>query len=156
MPLANASVCLCTLPSPHHLYVHTRRQFLPSITRQRYQHLASTMYYVDDWPRKGDGNEYGDDELIALLRSGGNPFKEQWDLQQLTNEVEQHVNTRVVGIQDFAKGSNNYVRRAGLIAMILEANAHPGNPPPDLRRTRSLVSPCERRCQLSRLPRLPH
>ena len=51
------------------------------------------MYYGDDWPLKADGNEYGDDELIALLRSGGNPVKGQWDVRQLTNEVEQHVNT---------------------------------------------------------------
>jgi hypothetical protein len=39
--------------------------------------MAFTVYYIDDWPRKADGNEYGDDELIALLRNGGNPFREQ-------------------------------------------------------------------------------
>jgi hypothetical protein len=81
--------------------------------------MAFTVYYIDDWPRKVDGNEYGDDELIALLRNGGNPFREQWDVQQLTNEVEHHVNTRVVGIQDFAKGSNNYVSRASLITLMV-------------------------------------
>jgi hypothetical protein len=81
--------------------------------------MAFTVYYIDDWPRKADGNEYDDDELIALLRNGGNPFREQWDVQQLTNEVEHHVNTRVVGIQDFAKGSNNYVSRASLITLMV-------------------------------------
>ena len=69
------------------------------------------MYYCDDWPRKAGDNEYGDDELNALLRNGDNPFKEQWDVQQLTNEVKQHVNTKVGSIQVIAKGSNNYVSR---------------------------------------------
>jgi len=69
------------------------------------------MGWRDNWPRKADGNEYGDDEVIALLRSGGNPFKGQWDVQQLTNEVEQHVNTKVIGIQTIANSSNNYVSR---------------------------------------------
>jgi hypothetical protein len=104
---------LFTPPSPHHLHVrtHIRRPFLPSIERQKYQHLAFTMAWRDDWPRKADGNEYGDGELAALLRSGGNLFKEQWDVWQLTHEVEQHVNTRFVSIQHIAKGSNNYVSR---------------------------------------------
>jgi hypothetical protein len=75
------------------------------------------MYYVDDWPRKADGNVYGDDELIALLRSGDNPFREHWDVQQLTNEVEQHVSTRVAGIQQLTKGSNNYVSRPSSITL---------------------------------------
>jgi hypothetical protein len=112
------------------------------------------MYYCDDWPRKADGDKYGYDEMIALLSSGGNPFKGQWDIQQLTNEVEQHVNTRVVGIQHIANGANSYGSRASSIKLIAEANAHPGNPPPDLRRTRSLVSPCARRCQHARLGRV--
>lgn len=76
------------------------------------------MYYRDDWPRKADGNEYGYDEMIALLGSGGNPFEGQWDVQQLTNEVEQHANTRVVGIQDITNGANSYVSRASLITLI--------------------------------------
>jgi hypothetical protein len=67
------------------------------------------MYWGDDWPRKADGNEYGDDELVAALSGGGNPFKKQWDVQQLTSEVEQHFNTRVVGFHHITKGSNNYV-----------------------------------------------
>jgi hypothetical protein len=77
------------------------------------------MYYGDDWPLKADGKEYGDDELIALLRGGGNPVKGQWDVRQLTNEVEQHVNTGVVKFQHVTKGSNNYVSRASSITLIL-------------------------------------
>jgi hypothetical protein len=114
------------------------------------------MYYCDDWPRKVDGNEYGYDEMIVLLRSGGNPFKGQWDVQQLTNKVEQHVNTRVVGIQHIINGTNSYVSRASLIKLVAEANAHPGNPPQDLRRARPLVSPCARRCQHARLRWVPN
>jgi len=147
---------LLCLHVPHraritYLHANTHHPSLPSIARPGNQHPAFTMYYRDDWPRKADGNEYGDDELVTLLRSGSNPFKEQWDVQQMTNEVEQHVNTRVVGIQHVTKGANAYVGRASSITLIVEANAQPGNPPPYLRRTRSLVSPCARRCQHARL-----
>ena len=104
-----ACLRLFTPPGPHHLHVNTHRPFLPSTARQSRRHLTFTMYWGDDWPRKADGNEYGDDELVAALSGGGNPFKKQWDVQQLTSEVEQHFNTRVVGIHHITKGSYNYV-----------------------------------------------
>ena len=68
-------------------------------------------HWRDEWPSHA-GVVYDGRGLLELLGQSRNPFRGQWDPQQLVNEVEEHVEGRIVEIPFIAKGSNNFVSRS--------------------------------------------
>lgn len=67
------------------------------------------MSIKDDWPLGPDGNPYNGLNLLDLVRSGQSPFKNQWDVNLLIQEIETHLHTKITNIPTVTKGSNNYV-----------------------------------------------
>ena len=67
-------------------------------------------YFADDWPVMPDGTDYDGKGLLALARSGNSPFRDAWDFDSLTREVESGVGVEIIDVPLVSKGSNNLVR----------------------------------------------
>jgi hypothetical protein len=67
------------------------------------------MYIEDDWPKMADGSDFDGKQLLTLVRSGNSPFHGVWDVNLLIREIEENLDTQVIDIPVFSKGSNNYV-----------------------------------------------
>lgn len=69
--------------------------------------LELTMYYKDSWPVMPDGTNYDGKQLLSLVRSGNSPFKDAWDVNLLTQELEENLGAAVTDIPRVYSGSNN-------------------------------------------------
>lgn len=67
------------------------------------------MSIKDDWPLGPDSKPYNGLDLLDLVRSGQSPFKNQWDVNLLIQELETQLHTKITNIPLVTKGSNNYV-----------------------------------------------
>lgn len=67
------------------------------------------MYMADEWPSTPDGNEYDGKQLMDLVRNDNSPFRGDWDVKQLIQEIEEKLDTQVIDIPIVGKGSNSYV-----------------------------------------------
>ncbi|KAJ8125508.1 hypothetical protein O1611_g8131 [Lasiodiplodia mahajangana] len=63
-------------------------------------------YIDDDWPKMPDGSDFDGKHLLGLVHNKKSPFS--WNVNLLIQEIEENLNTRVVGIPYVDKGSNNY------------------------------------------------
>ena len=69
----------------------------------------SDGYCGDDWPLVADGSDYDGKDLLKLVREGKSPFKNDWDVELLLQEVDSVLKSKVHDIVIVTEGSNNYV-----------------------------------------------
>ena len=73
------------------------------------------MSLQDEWPSFSNVFPYDGTKLLKLVQEGRSPFSGQWSVEQLIQEVEEHVGVTIVDIPLVSKGSNNFV---GLLSII--------------------------------------
>lgn len=67
------------------------------------------MYDSDDWPKMSDGRDFDGLNLLTLVQSGNSPFRDEWNVELLIQEIEKNLCARVIDIPRVSSGSNNYV-----------------------------------------------
>lgn len=66
-------------------------------------------YICDCWPKMPNGKDFDGSDLLNLVRKGSSPFKDNWDVNKLLQEIEAHMHAKVVDIPHVSSGSNNMV-----------------------------------------------
>ncbi|EHK25424.1 uncharacterized protein TRIVIDRAFT_143871 [Trichoderma virens Gv29-8] len=69
---------------------------------------SDSSYVCDDWPKMPDGTDYDRKQLFDLVLSGKSPFSDVWDVKQLIQEIEEHLDTKIVDIPYVHDGANCY------------------------------------------------
>ncbi|KAL7939754.1 3-hydroxybutyryl-CoA dehydratase [Trichoderma chlorosporum] len=69
---------------------------------------SDSGYNCDDWPKMPDGTDYDRKQLLDLVHNGKSPFSDVWDVNQLIQEIEEHLGTKIVDIPFVYDGANSY------------------------------------------------
>ncbi|KAH6968941.1 hypothetical protein DER45DRAFT_589472 [Fusarium avenaceum] len=64
-------------------------------------------YICDCWPKMPNGKDFDGSDLLNLVRKGSSPFKDNWNVNELLQEIEAHMHAKVVDIPHVSSGSNN-------------------------------------------------
>jgi hypothetical protein len=71
---------------------------------------ASTTeeYVCDEWPKMPGGSDFDGTKLLDWVNRDQSPFREDWDVKLLFQEVEDHTEAKIIEVVLVSKGSNNY------------------------------------------------
>ena len=56
-----------------------------------------------------DGGKYDGKDLLRLVKEDKSPFRNDWDVKLLVEEVESKLDAKIHNIYAVSKGSSNYV-----------------------------------------------